>query len=118
MPSGASDIIREHLEWSTPGSLVEQIQASYPSVTAKQVHTAWTEMSETLWKRDQYQLTSAEILLNEYSADVDVFEIPVAESIEWLCWGIKKVASRLKGKVVEVAIDAACECTCFVVIIN
>ena len=75
-------------------------------------------MSETLWKRDQYQLTSAEILLNEYSADVDVFEIPVAEGVEQLCWGIKKVASRLMGRVVEVAIDATCECTCFMVIIN
>ena len=85
---------------------------------AKQVHAAWTEMSETLWKRDQYQLTSAGILLNEYSVDVDMFEIPVAEGVEQLCWGIKKVVSRLKGKVVEVAIDVTCECTCFMVIIN
>ena len=84
----------------------------------KQVHAAQTEMSETLWKRDQYQLTFAEILLNEYSVDVDVFEIPVAEGVEQLCWGIKKVVSRLKGKVVEVAINATCECTCFMVIIN
>lgn len=118
MPSGASDIIREHLEWSTPASLVPQIQAAYPNVTAKQVHAAWTEMSETLWKRDQYQLPSAEILLNEYSDDVDVFNIPVADGVEQLCWGMKKVASRLKGKVVEIGIDATCEHTCFADIDN
>ena len=47
-----------------------------------------------------------------------MFEIPVAEGVEQLCWGIKKVVSRLKGKVVEVAINATCECTCFMVIIN
>ena len=118
MPSGALDIICEHLKWSTPASLVLQIQATYPNVTAKQVHAAWTEMSKTLWKRDQYQLPSAEILLNEYSNDVDVFNIPVANGVEQLCWGMKKVVSRLKGKVVEINIDATCEYTCFVDIDN
>ena len=108
MPSGASDIIHQHLEWSTPVSLVPQIQTSFPNVTAKQVHAAWTDMSETLWKRDQYQLPSAEILLKEYSDDVDVFDITVADGVEQLCWGMKEVANRLKGKVVEIGVDATC----------
>jgi len=89
MPSGASDIIRQHLEWSTPVSLVPQIQTSFPNVTAKQVHAAWTDMSET-------------------SDDVDVFDITVADGVEQLCWGMKKVANRLKGKVVEIGVDATC----------
>ena len=69
-------------------------------------------MSETLWKRDQYQLPSAEILLKEYSDDIDVFDIPVADGVEQLCWGMKRVASWLKGMVVEIGIDATCTCSC------
>lgn len=110
MPPGAADIIHENLEWSMPAALVTKIQESYPNVTAKQVHAAWTEMSKTLWKWNQYQLSSAEIFLKEYSDDVDVFDIPVADGVEQLCQGMKKVASRLKGKVVEIGIDATCMC--------
>ena len=65
MPSGASDIICDSLEWSTQASLVTKIQESYQNVTVKQVHAAWTKMSETLWKWDQHQLPSAEILLKD-----------------------------------------------------
>ena len=114
MPSGALDIISEHLEWHTLASLVTQIQKSYPTVTAKQIHTAWAQMSKTLWKRDQYQLPSVELLLKEYSSDVDIFDIPVFEGVEQLCWGMKNVASRLTGMVVEIGIDATCMYSCFV----
>jgi hypothetical protein len=72
MLSGALDIIQENLEWSTPASLVTQIQVSYPNVTTQQVHATWSQMSETLWKHDQYQLSSTKILLNQYLDDVDV----------------------------------------------
>jgi hypothetical protein len=50
MLSGALDTIQENLEWSTLASLVTQIQASYPNVTAQQVHATWSQMSKTLWK--------------------------------------------------------------------
>jgi hypothetical protein len=30
----------------------------------------------------------------------------VTDGVEQLCWGMKNVASRLKGKVVEIRIDA------------
>jgi len=108
MPSGALEMIHDNLEWSTPNSLVPKIQDAYPTVSAKQIHAAWSEMSETLWKRDQYQLPSAKILLKEYSDDVDVFDIQVAEGVEQLCWGMKKILSQMKRKVVEIGIDATC----------
>lgn len=108
MPPEALDIIRDNLEWSTPVSITPKVQALYPNVTSKQVHKAWTEMSEILWKRDHLQLPSAEILLKEFGDDVDVFDIPVADGIQQLCWGMKKIAGRLKGKVVEIGIDATC----------
>ena len=77
-------------------------------MAVKQVHAAWTEMSKTLWKWDQHQLPLPKILLKEYLEDVDVFNIPMADGVEQLCWGRKQVASRLQGKVVEIGIDATC----------
>lgn len=109
LPDGATQIIHENLEWSTPVSITPKVQASFPNVTSKQVHAAWTEMSEALWKRDPVQLISAEKLLREFREDVDVFELEVAEGVEQLCWGMKKIASKLKGKVVEIGIDATCK---------
>ena len=85
MPLEASNIIQENMEWSNPASLTIKIQDRFLDVTAQQVRTTWAQMSETLWKRDQYQLPSAKILLKEYSNDVDVFDIAVTEGIEQLC---------------------------------
>jgi hypothetical protein len=65
-------------------------------------------MSEILWKRDHLQLPSAETLLKEFVKDVDVFDVEVPEHVEQLCWGMKKIAAKLKGKVVEIGIDATC----------
>ena len=65
-------------------------------------------MSEVLWKRDHSQLLSAEILLKEFGDDVDVFDVKTADGVQQLCWGMKKIASRLKGKIVEIGIDATC----------
>jgi hypothetical protein len=110
MPDGASDIIRESLEWSTPVSLVPKIQALYPNVSAKQVHSAWSEMSETLWRREEDQLLSAEKLLVEYPDEVDVLEVPKVDGVEQLCWGMKRIVQQLKGMVVEIGIDATCAC--------
>jgi len=59
MPQEALEIIQENLEWCTPNSLATKIQTLYPSVTTNQIHTAWTTMSETLWKRDPNPMTSA-----------------------------------------------------------
>jgi hypothetical protein len=108
MPPEAVDIVRDNLEWSTPVSITPRVQALYPNITGKQVHKAWTEMSEMLWKRDQLQLPSAEILLREFGDDVDIFDIPVPDGVQQLCSGMKKIAAKLKGKVVEIGIDATC----------
>lgn len=108
MPPDAAAIIRENLEWTTPNAMVPKVQSLFPAVTSGQIHSAWTTMSETLWKRDDLQLPSAETLLREYSTEVDVFDLPKADGVEQLAWGVKKVSNRLRGKVVEVGIDATC----------
>jgi hypothetical protein len=109
MPPEAIALIRENLEWTTPVSMVAQIQALYPNVTPSQIHRAWTDMSETLWKREKDQLSSAKTLLNGYKDDVDVFDIDVQDGLQQLCWGMKKILTELKGKVVEIAVDATCK---------
>jgi hypothetical protein len=109
MPAGAAEIIRNNLEWSTPVALVGRIQEQYPIVTANQIHAAWTTMSEVMWKRDKDQLASAKLLLSELHNDIDVFDIEVDEGVQQVCWGMKKIANLLKGKVVEIAIDATCQ---------
>ena len=108
MPPEAVKIIRDGLEWSAPNSLVPKIQSLYPTVTANQVHAAWTKMSETLWKRDMDQLTSAKKLLTEFSHDVDVLDVAVEDGVEQLCWAMKRILTDLRGKVVELGLDATC----------
>ena len=109
MPQEAADIIHENLEWTTPVLIIPKVQAAYPQVMGKQVHRAWMEMSEVLWKRNHMQLPSARLLLEEFDDDVDVFKIDVAEGVQQLCWGMKKILLQLKGKVVEIRMDATCK---------
>jgi len=108
MPPGAAEIIHSNLEWSTPVALVGRIRDQYPTVTANQIHAAWTSMSEVMWKRDKDQLASAKLLLGEFYKDVDIFDTEVDEGVQQVCWGMKRIAAPLKGKVVEIAIDATC----------
>ena len=108
MPPEALKIIQNSIEWSTPVSLVAKIQSMYPNVSSKQIHSAWSAMSETIWKKDEQQLPSAEKLLTEFPDEVDVFDLPKVDSVEQLAWGMKKIATPLKGKVVEIGIDATC----------
>ncbi|KAG1874931.1 hypothetical protein F4604DRAFT_2008937 [Suillus subluteus] len=99
MQSDATQIICDQLEWSSPSSLAPKIQALYPRITASQ-------MSEILWKKDSDQLTSAKMLLDEFGRDIDVFDVELADGVEQLCWGMKKITRRLEGKVVEIGLDA------------
>jgi len=62
LPPEAAVLICENLEWSTPVLITPKVQALYLHVTSKQIHFAWTQMSETLWKRDKMQLSLAELL--------------------------------------------------------
>ncbi|KAJ3741085.1 hypothetical protein DFH05DRAFT_1424144 [Lentinula detonsa] len=89
-------ILRDNLLWSTPSSLVPKIQELHPEATAKQIHSAWTVMSEELWKKDPKQLPSAKLLLEEYSEEVDVFEATMDDGVEMLAWGPKQVVNVTK----------------------
>ncbi|KAJ3779611.1 hypothetical protein GGU10DRAFT_337877, partial [Lentinula aff. detonsa] len=46
-------------------------------------------------------------LLAEYKDDIDVFDVGrLPDGVEMVCWGLKKINDELKGKVVEIGIDA------------
>jgi hypothetical protein len=109
MPPEAAAIIRQDVEHHSPAELVLKIQNRFPAITRAQVHAAWTTMSETIWKRDKVQLTSARKLLDEYATEVDVFNLPTMDGIEQLAWGMRKIAGRLRGIIAEVGIDATCK---------
>ncbi|KAJ7654535.1 hypothetical protein DFH06DRAFT_1092784 [Mycena polygramma] len=100
MPAEALEMICEFVEWLTP-------QAAFPQVTVTQIHRAWMEMSEVFWRFEDEQLPSTKKLLHQHKDDVDVFEPEdVPEGVEMLCWGMKKTAEPLRGKVVEIGVDA------------
>ena len=92
---GASHIICENLEWTTPVALVPKIQALYPGVTAAQVYAAWSKMSKTLWKRDELQLPPSEKLPTDYSDDVNIFDVPKVDGVQKLCWEMKRIFHKL-----------------------
>ncbi|KAG2139796.1 uncharacterized protein EDB93DRAFT_1241918 [Suillus bovinus] len=69
MPAEATEIICNNLEWSIPSTLVPRIQGLFSNITSKQVHSAWSCMSQILWKKDENQLTSAKLLLDELAGD-------------------------------------------------
>ena len=110
MPPEALQIICEQAEWLTPSTMAAKIQAAYPHVTTNQIHSAWREFSETHWRREDAQLPSAKTLLAELGEDIDIFEpAGVPEDVEILAWGMKRIAEPLRGKVVEIGIDATCK---------
>lgn len=110
MPPEALQMIQEQAEWSTPAEMATKIQSVYPQVTTKQIHAAWRGLSQEYWRRDDIQLISAKKLLAEYGDAVDIFDlVGVLDGVEILAWGMKRIAETLRGKIVEIGIDATCE---------
>jgi len=107
MPSEATDMIRENLEWTCPNEIAKKVQMAYPVVSASQIYKAWTTMSEMLWKRDPEQLTSVQALLREF-ANVDILSLPAIEGATQITWVMKDIVGLLQGKVVKIRIDATC----------
>ena len=110
MPPEALQMIQEQAEWSTPAEMATKIQSVYPQVTTKQIHAAWRGLSQEYWRRDDIQLISAKKLLAKYGDAVDIFDlVGVLDGVEILAWGMKRIAETLRGKIVEIGIDATCE---------
>ena len=111
IPPEAINLIRENIEWALPNDIIGKIQLQYQHVTAKQVTTVWTKFAQGSWKRNpRDQMDSARQLLQEFSEEVDVFEVDEAKGVDQLSWGMKTIATRIGSGLVEVGLDATCEC--------
>ena len=109
LPPAATVLIRENLECHCLNEVAKKVLLSHPSVTAKQVHAAWTKMSETLWKQDNEQVASVKALLAEHQDNAAILDLPWMEGVEQVAWVMKKIVLPLQGKIVEIGIDATCE---------
>jgi hypothetical protein len=113
MPQAAEELIAQSLSMSKPADLVSAVQAldGCGHVTSAQVHRVWRELTRDFWYRGSDQLTSAQVLLEEYSkkGQVDPFPLQVPEGVTAMAWGLPQVANRVRTRVKEVAIDATCE---------
>ena len=109
IPPDAAALIRENLESLCPNEVSKKVLMTYPMITAKQVHTAWTTMSETLWKRGRDQMASVKALLGELQEDAAMLNLPGIEGVDQVAWVMKKTVETLRGKIVEIGIDATCE---------
>jgi hypothetical protein len=109
LPEGAAEIIRHSVEHSLPSQLVDEVQSTYPNVSAKQVHRAWSTMSQIMWRRADNQLESAQKLMEEFGDDVKVLNVTAPDSVEILAISFPKINAALKDKIVEVGLDATCE---------
>ena len=109
LPPEAAALIQENIDYHSPNEIAKWILLTHPSVTANQVCAAWSTMSETLWKCDNNQVASIKTLLDEYQDDAAILELPKMEGVEQVAWVMKKVVAPLRGKIVEIRIDATCE---------
>ena len=109
IPPDAAALICKNLDCLCPNEVGKKVLMTYPSVTAKQVHAAWTMMSETLWKWGRDQSASVKALLGELQNDTATLDLPEIEGVEQIAWVMKKVVHVLHGKIVEVGIDATCK---------
>lgn len=111
MPPDAFEMIHGQVEWLTPSAMAVKVRSAFPDLTTAQIYNTWRTLSEAFWWCAEDQLESAKKLLAEFGDEVDVFELSgVPEGVELLGWGMAKIAGPLKGKVVEVGMDATCRC--------
>ncbi|KAF7300749.1 SWIM-type domain-containing protein [Mycena kentingensis (nom. inval.)] len=105
-PAAALAMVLAADEDVTPSALSRRIRKTF-KVSHAQVYNAWREKNEAIWRRDILQIPSARKLLAEFKDDVDLFEPKgVPDDVEILCWGMKAISTRLKGRIEEVAMDA------------
>ena len=83
-----------NVECNTPVAIRPKVKATYPQVTPKQVHTAWTQMSEMPWKRDKVQIPSAKHLLEKLGNEGNLFDIKPPDGVKQVAWWIKPILRK------------------------
>lgn len=107
MPPEAVDMIRNFLSVS-PTEIAAKVTSAHPHLVPKQVYRFWTKLSVELWQHDADPSKSIEILLDQHP-DTDLWHLVVPEGVTAVAWGMKAIAERIAGSVVEIAVDATCQ---------
>jgi hypothetical protein len=108
MPGDARQFIIDNIDL-TPGDLYSRVASNWPTIERYQVYHTWSRNAEGLWKRDDDPIISAKSLLQGWKDDVDLFDLALENDVIGMAWGIKNVAQRVQGMIVEIALDATCE---------
>jgi len=110
IPPEAIDIIRDNIDWALPNDIVGKVQSQFQHVTAKQITTIWTKFAQGSWKRNpKDQMDSARQLLQEFSEEVDLFEVDEEKGVDQLAWGMRTIAKKIGSGLIEVGLDATCK---------
>jgi hypothetical protein len=113
LPAAAYDLIRQQIVIAKPSDLLSVVHEldGCQHVSGAQVHRAWRELSEVLWRRDSDAVTSAVKLLEEYAKDGRAcrLDITLPDGVTAVAWALPKIADRVAKMVKELAIDATCE---------
>lgn len=86
-----------------------------PRFTRKAVYHVWQRVSSTKWKRDEDEVKSAHILLEEAAQTSEslyqVHEIPLpeVEGYTVLAFALPNVLRQWGGRIRELALDSACK---------
>jgi hypothetical protein len=118
VPDEVREYVRANLR-RTPRQLWEDLGARAEetgNLTQKQVHHWWREYSKNAWKRDNDQVQSAMMLINEYNNNVTEMFYVTENGITAIAFGVKDFIDKVGRKAVEVGIDATCKLTISILI--
>ncbi|KZT57507.1 hypothetical protein CALCODRAFT_434063, partial [Calocera cornea HHB12733] len=111
LPEDVAEYMRTNLSLG-PSAIYMSIQRQHlgPDVTRKQVHSAWTRMSETIWRRSQNEIHSGQQLLDE-SDEVDHFkDLVIPSGVTMVAWAYTKLITSIGPQnIYEISLDATCE---------
>jgi hypothetical protein len=95
---------------------VVDINPEDPSISRKSVYQMWLDVASTKWKRDEDEVKSAKILLEEARQSgkqgmYTVEPIPLEEEdgFKAIAFTLPDVLRKFGGRVRELSLDSACE---------
>jgi hypothetical protein len=103
---GLNDSIKEVIKGSlhlTPSDIFKQLGLQYPDLTQKQVHACWIYFIKETYMRDNNQLLSAQMLLQEYK-----YKLLCSSKIDVSYFGFITPFFEILKRSEEIFVDATC----------
>ena len=89
----------------SPAEIFEQLELNNPNLTQKQVHYWWTQMMKKKYERNQNQLISTHLLLNENNYNIIFMELD--GDVKYLGFITPLFQKLMYNK--EILVDATCK---------